>query len=228
MTLPEIIYEDADILVCYKPAGLAVQTKRLGQQDLETGLKNYRARKKEPPYIGVVHRLDQPVEGVMVFGKTREATAALSKQVQGREIGKYYYAVGTRTAEKTGKVLVKTGEKGRLTDYLAFDARKNLGYVSDKNDREAKKAVLDYEVMDLSEDGKKVRFRITLHTGRHHQIRLQLANLGCPLQGDSKYGGMTEDADGQKLPLALCSYRLEFVHPRSGKRMEFSIKPRNL
>ena len=83
----EVIYEDDVVLVCYKPAGIATQTKRLGQQDLESLLKNYRAKKKETPYIGIVHRLDQPVEGVMVFAKTQKAAAELSKQVQQRSIG---------------------------------------------------------------------------------------------------------------------------------------------
>ena len=87
---PEILFEDTEIIVCYKPAGVATQTRRLGQQDMESILKNYRAGKKEIPYIGVVHRLDQPVEGVMVFAKTQEAAAGLSQQVRERTIGKKY------------------------------------------------------------------------------------------------------------------------------------------
>ena len=92
----EILFEDKDILICRKPAGVATQTKRLGQQDMESLLKNYRAKKGEPPYIGIVHRLDQPVEGVMVFAKNQQAAAHLSKQVQDRVIGKYYYAVSVQ------------------------------------------------------------------------------------------------------------------------------------
>ena len=89
----QIIHEDNDIILCYKPAGVATQTKRLGQQDIESLLKNYRAKKGEEPYIGVVHRLDQPVEGLMVFAKNQKAAGALSKQVREHLIGKYYYAV---------------------------------------------------------------------------------------------------------------------------------------
>ena len=100
MQRSEIIFEDNDIIVCHKPAGMATQTKRLGQQDMESFLKNYRASKKEEPYIGVVHRLDQPVEGVMVFAKNPKAATALSKQVQQRIIGKHYYAVCTKKAHE--------------------------------------------------------------------------------------------------------------------------------
>ena len=92
MFVLQVIYEDDEILVCYKPAGVATQTKRIGQQDMESLIRNYRARKKEQPYVGIVHRLDQPVEGVMVFGKNPTATAFLYKQVQERSIGKNYYA----------------------------------------------------------------------------------------------------------------------------------------
>ena len=95
----KIIYEDEQLLVCHKPAGVATQTKRLGQQDMESLLKNYRASKGEPSYIGVVHRLDQPVEGVMVFAKTKEAASDLSRQVQMKEADKFYYAVTDQVPE---------------------------------------------------------------------------------------------------------------------------------
>ena len=150
----EVIYEDGSILVCYKPAGIATQTKRLGQQDMESLLKNYRAKKKETPYIGIVHRLDQPVEGVMVFAKTQKATAELSRQVQQRSIGKRYYAISrvskeqrvqmqetqmqrhqVQNQEMQGEKNVEAGVGAdaegylTLTDYLTFDTKKNLGAV---------------------------------------------------------------------------------------------------
>lgn len=248
----EVIYEDDFVLVCYKPAGIATQTKRLGQQDMESLLKNYRAKKKETPYIGIVHRLDQPVEGVMVFAKTQKAAAELSKQVQQRSIGKRYYAISRvgeeqrkqmwdeqmrneqmrrSQEERSSKQTVSDQERKTdyvtLTDYLTFDAKENLGQVVSKtkmkmtgNKTEAKKAVLEYKICGVQED--KVMFDILLHTGRHHQIRLQMANAGYPLVGDQKYG----ESQGKE-QLALCSYFIEFEHPETKKRLSFTIKPKN-
>lgn len=224
MQRPEIIFEDKDIIVCHKPAGMATQTKRLGQQDMESFLKNYRASKKEQPYIGVVHRLDQPVEGVMVFAKNPKAAAALSKQVQQRIIGKHYYAVCTKTVhaqlqpqEQTEELLL--GNTGTLTDYILTDKKNNISKVVSPEDAnknpQAKRAVLDYEVIKQEQD--KTVFDITLHTGRQHQIRLQLSNMGYPIIGDKKYGGIANDK------LMLCSYRIEFEHPINGTKMDFKI-----
>lgn len=213
-----IIFEDNDIILCHKPAGVATQTKRLGQQDMESLLKNYRAKKGEAPYIGVVHRLDQPVEGVMVFAKNQKAAASLSKQVQQHVIGKHYYAVSEHAPEE---------KEGVLEDYLLTDKKNNFTQVIDVTNgkwsvtdlpKEAKKAKLEYKVVESK--GNKTLFDIKLHTGRQHQIRVQMAYMGCPLLGDGKYG------DGQsKDGLALCSYRLEFVHPTTNKKVEFEIQP---
>lgn len=224
MQRPEIIFEDKDIIVCHKPAGMATQTKRLGQQDMESFLKNYRASKKEQPYIGVVHRLDQPVEGVMVFAKNPKAAAALSKQVQQRIIGKHYYAVCTKTVhaqlqpqEQTEELSL--GNTGTLTDYILTDKKNNISKVVSPEDvnknPQAKRAVLDYEVIKQEQD--KTVFDITLHTGRQHQIRLQLSNMGYSIIGDKKYGGIANDK------LMLCSYRIEFDHPINGTKMDFKI-----
>lgn len=218
MKKPEIIYEDHDIIVCQKPAGFATQTKRLGQQDMESFLKNYRAKKKEPPYIGVVHRLDQPVEGVMVFAKNQKAAASLSKQVQDRVIGKYYYAISANMPSE---------KEGVLEDELFTDKKSNFTQVVDSSakgsvtdyPKNVKKAKLEYRVKDIKEE--KTLFDIKLHTGRQHQIRVQMAHMGCPLIGDSKYGS----SDAGK-GLALCSYRLEFVHPTTGKKMDYEIAPK--
>ena len=219
----EIIHEDSDIILCRKPAGVATQTKRLGQQDMESLLKNYRAKKGEPPYIGVVHRLDQPVEGLMVFAKNQKAAAGLSKQIQQRMIGKHYYAVSaTMPAEM----------EGVLENYLVTDKKTNYTSVVDKPVSAAlpdgaKKAVLEYKVIAQKEGS--VLFDILLHTGRQHQIRVQMAHMGCPLVGDEKYGveehGASKAMNVMKKQLALCSYRLEFAHPSTGKKMDFSIKP---
>ena len=215
----DIIYEDSDIILCHKPAGMATQTKRLGQQDMESFLKNYRAKKGESPYIGIVHRLDQPVEGIMVFAKNQKATAYLSKQVQQRMVGKYYYAVSNHTPTK---------QQGILENYLLTDKKTNFTKVVDGNHnrenllKEAKYAKLEYEVLEEKEG--KTLFKIKLHTGRQHQIRVQMAYMGCPLVGDNKYGNTS--AVQAKEGLALCSYQLEFQHPTTMKEMQFSIVPK--
>lgn len=205
----EIIFEDQDLIICYKPAGVATQTKHLGQQDMESLLKNYRVQKGESPYIGIVHRLDQPVEGIMVFAKNNKAASHLSKQVQDRGIGKYYYAVSNYSPAK---------KEGVLENYLLTDKNKNYTMVVDSaNVKGSKKAKLEYKVID-SKEGKTF-FDIKLHTGRQHQIRVQMAHLGCPLIGDSKYGeGKKEEK------LALCSYKLEFLHPTKKSPVCYEIE----
>ena len=219
----EIVFEDSDIILCRKPAGVATQTKRLGQQDMESLLKNYRAKKGEPPYIGVVHRLDQPVEGLMVFAKNQKAAANLSKQIQEHMIGKHYYAVSSKAPDKM---------EGMLENYLVTDKKNNFTKVVDKEMPcgDAKKAILEYKVLSQEEHG--ILFDILLHTGRQHQIRVQMAHMGCPLVGDEKYGVRKSDSvrdarqgNRMKSPLALCSYRLEFAHPATGKKMDYSIVP---
>lgn len=134
-----ILFEDEQIIVCEKPAGVAVQTKRLGQADMESLLKNRRAGKGELPYIGVVHRLDQPVSGVMVFAKTKEAAAALSRQIASGLADKFYYAV-TDGVPETGK--------GQFTDYLLRDGRTNTSAVVESSTPGAKRAELSYEVLE--------------------------------------------------------------------------------
>lgn len=215
----EILYEDEDIIVCRKPAGVATQTKRPGQQDMESLLRNHRVQNGETPYIGVVHRLDQPVEGVMVFGKNRRASSELSRQVRERQIGKKYYAYVTLSDDFE----FAGASEGTLTDYMTWNPGTNVAQIVEPQRAEAfkaKKAVLDYRV--LSVEGRHALLDITLHTGRHHQIRLQLAHLGCPILGDKKYGG---DSTGGSL--ALCAYRLQFEHPRTHRKVTFSIEPEN-
>ena len=234
MTQPEIIYEDDDILVCHKPAGVATQTKRLGQKDMESILKNYiavnnrKAGRMQPPYIGIVHRLDQPVEGVMVFAKTKQAAAKLSAQMKDHSFGKKYYARVQLTEGKTFAEATGHATEGTLRDWMQFDRKENKSCVVEQPRKEQKnvnskngvqEALLDYRV--IKEEEKTALLDITLHTGRHHQIRVQLAHLGTPICGDHKYGnaagGMPE----------LCSYHIDFIHPVSGKTMTYDIKPRN-
>ena len=223
-----IVFEDEHLIVAYKPAGIATQTARIGQQDMVSELKNYLSRKPEnkgkgEPYLGLVHRLDQPVSGILVFGKTRQAAASLSRQITDGTFHKYYYAV------IYGK---PKNEKGRLTDYLYKDGRTNMSMIVQKDFPEAKKAVLNYKlektlmVLEVLQEASLME--IELLTGRHHQIRVQMANAGMPLLGDSKYGTETDKHFSREIGcknVALCAYKLKFRHPKTGKEISFERKP---
>ena len=243
MGKPDIIYEDNDIIVCYKPAGIATQTRRIGQQDMESFIRNYRAAKNEPPYVGIVHRLDQPVEGVMVFAKNQKAAASLSRQIKEHTTEKYYRAAsrghGVSGADK--KEDNHDPAWHTLTDYISFDKRTNTSKITSEKDRLAKKAVLQYRVISVTPDRDssqneciRTEFDIKLLTGRHHQIRLQLAHIGYPLIGDTKYGKPASNKSGTgsksgrtgggvREQLALCSYKIVFDHPATGERMTFEL-----
>jgi len=211
----EIIYEDKQIIVCRKPAGIPTQTPTLGQQDMVSLLKNYRAMKKEEPYIGIIHRLDQPVEGVMLFAKNKETAAALSKQVAERDFGKEYYAVVEGVPKE---------KNGSLENWLLRDGKTNTSRVVEPQTAQAKEARLEYEVIETVEkdDMKKSLLHVILHTGRHHQIRVQLSAAGYPIVGDRKYGKTIPK--GYE-PLSLCSCRIRFLHPKTKKIMDFRIQP---
>lgn len=240
MGKPDIIYEDNDIIVCYKPAGIATQTRRIGQQDMESFIRNYRAAKNEPPYVGIVHRLDQPVEGVMVFAKNQKAAASLSRQIKEHTTEKYYRAA-SRGQGVSGAAVEEEEAWHTLTDYISFDKRTNTSKITSEKDRLAKKAVLQYRVISVTPDRDssqneciRTEFDIKLLTGRHHQIRLQLAHIGYPLIGDTKYGKPASNNSGTgsksgrtgggvREQLALCSYKIVFDHPATGERMTFEL-----
>ena len=211
-----IIYEDEAIIVCEKEAGIATQTKKIGQKDMESMLRTYRMQKGEPSYIGVVHRLDQPVRGVMVFAKTKEAAADLSRQVSEKTADKYYYAVVDGVPKK---------EMDTLVDYLLKDGKTNLSKVVGKDTKDAKRAELSYEVLEKNET--QALLKIKLLTGRHHQIRVQMAYAGYPLLGDRKYNPVENETNLSKnsfQQLCLCSYKLSFLHPSTKRKMEFELQ----
>lgn len=216
-----IIYEDDMVLVVHKPGGTAVQTKRIGEKDMVSLLKNYRAGKGEAPYIGLVHRLDQPVEGVMVFAKTTQAAADLSRQFSGGQTEKYYHAIVYLQPFWE----IETGEKYTLTDYLVKDGKNNGSLVAEKSIQGAKKAVLTY--CFLSQSKNLAQVEVQLQTGRRHQIRAQMSHAGYPLVGDRKYGSReaVEAAEGNLV--ALCSVKIVFTHPGTLKKMEFAVTPKN-
>ena len=211
----QIIMEDKDLLVVWKPAGLATQSARVSAPDVVSELKNYRAKKQEDPYIGVVHRLDQPVEGLLVFAKTKKAAAALSAGLSDHTLNKSYRALVVTSTES---------EDGVLEDYLVKE--ENMARVSEKGNPQAKPARLHYRIQRLG-DGYGEAF-VELETGRFHQIRAQMAHAGHSLLGDQKYGSRESVLLGQKLRLkdvALCADRICIKHPVTGKQLTFSVEP---
>lgn len=223
-----ILFEDEEIIVAYKPPGIATQTARIGQQDMVSELKNYLAGRQEnkgkgEPYLGLVHRLDQPVAGILVFAKTKQAAASLSKQLTNGQLQKYYYAV------IYGKPKV---EQDTLEDYLYKDNKTNMSMVVKESFPNAKKAVLRYwltkTMMALEKKQEVSLVKIELLTGRHHQIRVQMANAGMPLLGDAKYGTEKEKNFSREIGcknVALCACELKLKHPKNGKEISFEHRP---
>lgn len=215
----KILYEDKDQIVLHKPAGVATQTARLGEKDLVSEVKNHIAKEegKTNPFVGVINRLDQPVEGIVLFAKNAKAAAELSKQMQDGGMQKFYLAAIFGHMDK---------EKEMLTDYLEKDARTNSSRVVSATSKDAKKAMLEYNV--IATVGKMQFVKIHLLTGRHHQIRVQFAHREHPLIGDTKYGSdesMTLSREANAKVPALCAYKLIWKHPVTKKEMEINITP---
>jgi 23S rRNA pseudouridine1911/1915/1917 synthase len=206
---PEIVFEDEDLFVLYKPAGMAVETRNSLEVDLVSFLRNLRSERNESTYVGIINRLDQPVEGIMLCAKTKKAAELLSRELVDHVVKKSYYAVIDRDNVPASE---------RLEDYLIKDTRNFKAKVVDSNNPRAKKAILSYEVADTLDNMKLLD--IELFTGRFHQIRCQLAGRNMPILGDRKYGGTNTGRS-----LALCAYKVKFLHPISKKEMEFEIHP---
>ena len=231
----EIIYEDKELLVIRKPAGLATQSAGVGQADVVSELKNYLActnGAKGQPYLGIIHRLDQPVEGLLVFAKNKNAAAVLTKQLGGQEnsglLNKQYYAVFCgKPSEKEG-VLVDYMYKG--PDGKAVIVNKKSVAENSEGQRGAK-AVLQYRILEtvtISTGEELSLADIHIETGRFHQIRAQMANAGMALLGDVKYGDEVSENCSARLGIrtvALCAYKIAFSHPASGKLLCFETKP---
>ena len=220
-----ILYEDKDILVCHKPAGVAVQSARFGMADMESSLKNHLALKTpgKMPYLGIIHRLDQPVSGILVFAKTPAAAKELNRQLTTSGFGKHYYALVAGTPEPTS---------ADLENFLVKDARTNTSRICQKGTADAKLAKLHYDLVDttfFADIASAIpvatsQLKIKLDTGRHHQIRVQLSGMGCPIIGDTKYNPDTPKLTARRTPLCLCAYQLEFSHPVTKKAMTFSLE----
>lgn len=212
----KILYEDEHIIVVDKPAGLATQTGRVGEKDLESELKKHRKSLGEKPEIFIVHRLDQPVRGLLVTAKTAQAASFLGKSLSERDFVKEYEAVVYKPADFKSEQ--------RLEDYLIKAPRGNVSAVGKKGDKGAGLSVLTYET--LTETENTATLKVHLETGKHHQIRLQLSHAGMPILGDLKYGTGESIAfsrkNGEKT-VALTARHLSITHPVTGEKMDFSI-----
>lgn len=237
MLANQVLFEDSDIIVVYKPAGVATQTAKVGQKDMVSEVKNH-IRKSlgdacgKEPYLALIHRLDQPVEGILVMGKTPEAAAHLNKQLTEHMIDKYYLAAVCGKAPCQSAAVV---------DYLLKDEKTNLSGIVDQDTPGAKKALLEFEVVkekqrSLSGEAQGDNrmetislLSVHLITGRHHQIRVQMSGAGIPLLGDQKYGTESSEEASKALGVrnvALCSNKLSFLHPTTNERLSFEIEPK--
>lgn len=207
-----VLYEDNHVIVVVKPCNIPSQADKTNDIDMLTLVKSYIKEKYQKPgdvYIGLVHRLDRPVGGIMVFARTSKAAARLSESIRNKSFQKKYLAVVKGTFED---------KEGIFEDYLYKDEALNKSKVVSKDKRGAKLARLTYRVIDEVDDKSLVE--IDLQTGRHHQIRVQFSNAGHPLVGDQKYG--RADYNTQ---IALWAYSLEFKHPTKDEYMKFEFKP---
>ena len=179
---PAVLYEDPHILVCIKPAGIPVQSRQLSVPDMVSILKNH-LKSGVPggkePYLAIIHRLDQPVTGILVFAKTAKAAKSLNIQMQGSGFGKYYRALLLGVPD----IL-----EADLENFMVKNGRTNVSRICAKDTPGAKIARLHYRVSEIREPFSVAE--IKLDTGRHHQIRVQMAHIGCPVAGDKKYGGI--------------------------------------
>ncbi|MBR4168660.1 MAG: RluA family pseudouridine synthase [Lachnospiraceae bacterium] len=212
-----ILYEDNDLLVIEKPAGMPTQSASVRAADLVSKIKTYLG----DTYLGIVHRLDTPVSGLLVFAKTPAAAASLSKQAQGDQMCKHYTAIVEGKVEQTAEPVI-------LTDYLVKDSTKNMALIVPKNTKDAhgksaKCAKLSYEVRAYDDKADTTTLNIQLLTGRFHQIRAQLSHLGHPILYDVKYGAKKPAASKETAGIALCAYDLVFIHPSTGEKMHFQI-----
>ena len=210
-----VIYEDNHIIVVEKPVNIPSQGDKTGDIDMLTIIKEYLKKKYNKPgnvYLGLVHRLDRPVGGVMVFAKTSKAAARLSEEVREKIFKKTYLVIVNGRFSKT---------KGILEDYLVKNVKKNMSKVLKEGTKNSKLAKLDYEVLKYNEETNLSVLKINLHTGRHHQIRVQLSSRDHSIYGDQKYGGR-----GHGKQIALWAYKLQIVHPISKQTMEFVSIPK--
>ena len=210
----KIIYEDNHIIVVEKIPNIPSQGDKTGDIDMLEIIKKYIKEKYNKPgnvYLGLVHRLDRPVGGVMVFAKTSKAASRLSEEVRSRQLKKEYLVVVDGKFEKN---------KDTLEDYLLKNQQKNISRVVKEETKNSKLAKLDYETLKYNSEIDLSVLKVLLHTGRHHQIRVQLSSRGHSIYGDQKYG-----TRGRGKQIALWAYKLTIIHPITKKEMTFTSIP---
>jgi len=210
-----VIYEDNHIIVVEKPVNIPSQGDKTGDIDMLEIIKKYIKEKYNKPgdvYLGLVHRLDRPVGGVMVFAKTSKAAGRLSEQVRVKDFEKKYLVIVDGKMEK---------DKDTLEDYLLKNERLNMSKVVNEGIKNSKRASLDYEVLKYNEEINLSVLKVNLHTGRHHQIRVQLSSRNHSIYGDQKYG-----TRGRGKQICLWAYELSILHPISKERMTFNVLPK--
>ena len=207
----KVIYEDNHIIIVSKESGEIVQGDKTGDNPLSETVKEYIKEKYQKPgevFLGVVHRLDRPVAGLVVFARTSKALARLNRMFAEGEVHKTYWAIVQTHPQPRP---VEGGEReGRLTHWLVRNEKQNKSYAYDHEVPHSKKAQLEYRVIGQGE--RYQLLEVKLLTGRHHQIRCQLAKAGMPIKGDLKYGAPRSNPDGS---ISLLSRRVEFIHPVS-------------
>ena len=209
-----ILYEDNHLIVVNKWPSEIIQEDKTGDLPLNESVKQYIKKKYNKPgdvYLGIVHRIDRPVSGAVVFGRTTKAVKRLNELVKTRQIRKTYWAVVKNKPAET---------EGTLTNFLLKNEKKNKSFVYEKEINYSKEAILSYRLIAKSKDYNLLE--IDLKTGRHHQIRAQLAHIGCPIKGDIKYGFPRTNADAS---IHLHARKIEFIHPVRKKLLEVAANP---
>ena len=213
----EVVYEDNHIIIVNKKSGEIVQGDKTGDRPLSDIVKDYIKEKYQKPgavFLGVVHRLDRPVSGLVAFARTSKALTRLNKMFAEGEVHKTYWAIVSTSLVNSEKVnsekFLDDGEWHTVENWLVRNEKQNKSYAYDREVPRSKKAVLKYRTIGLSDHYTLVE--VQLLTGRHHQIRCQLAAMGCPIKGDLKYGAARSNPDGS---ISLLSRRMTFTHPVS-------------
>lgn len=204
----KVIYEDNHIIIVSKTVNEIVQGDKTGDETLIDKVKKYIKEKYSKPgevFLGLSHRLDRPTSGVVVFAKTSKALSRLNAMFRDGEVHKTYWAVTSNRPDE---------DEGTLENFLKKNEKLNKSFIAKPSDKEAKKAILNYKIIAVSD--RYYLWEINLLTGRHHQIRCQLANIGCPIKGDLKYGYPRSNPDGG---LSLHARKVEFIHPVSKKEI---------